>query len=198
MTVTHAAESSGVDSFLKMSPNEQEEIIRDMIESVGDDKEKRTEMEAMLRGLQRMNKDEEFTMFREMARDWLGGAPWDFFVKNSEEILDVMLAHERITNEEAEKYRDDKEAWTKILRVIWEDIGQLKDVEVRADAKLWLEWAPWDIFLRNSDEILKAMVLKGRVTPSQAETYSADEEAWLKELRSIWEEVSVAANNDEL
>ena len=52
--------------------------------------------------------------------------------------------------------------------------------------------------MRNSDEILKAMVLKGRVTPSQAETYSADEETWLKELRSIWEEVSVAANNDEL
>lgn len=100
----------------------------------------------------------------------------------------------------SEKRRAGPEATTPCLvcGVLWEDIGQLKDVEVRADAKLWLEWAPWDIFLRNSDEILKAMVLKGRVTPSQAETYSADEEAWLKELRSIWEEVSVAANNEEL
>ncbi|EJK65525.1 hypothetical protein THAOC_13599 [Thalassiosira oceanica] len=198
MTATHAAEPNAVDSFLKMSPAEQEEIIHEMIESVGDDPAKRAEMKAAMRGLQKMSRDEEFTKFKELARQWLGGAPWSFFVNNSEEILEVMLNHERITEEEAVLYRDDKEAWTKILRSLWEEIGQLKDVEVREGAKLWLDWAPWEVFVQNSNQILEAMVSKGRVTPSQAETFSADKEAWLNELRVIWTEVSIAANNEEL
>ncbi|EJK68314.1 hypothetical protein THAOC_10518 [Thalassiosira oceanica] len=136
-----------MELFMAMSPTEREETIRDLMEAVGDDPEKRADMELLLSklpavdaeqlknspggtrsSLKQMVQDDEFAKAREDAKQTLGGTPWDLFVENSDAILEATIASGQISPEQAATFKSDKEAWLKQLRVIWEDVA-LRDTK---------------------------------------------------------------------
>ena len=131
-----------MELFMGMSPSEREETIRELMEAVGDDPEKRAEMELLLSklpavdaeqlknspggmrsSLKQMVQDDEFAKARTDAKQSLGGTPWSLFVENSDAILEATIASGQISPEQAATFKSDNEAWLKQLRVIWEDVA---------------------------------------------------------------------------
>eukprot|EP00566_Odontella_aurita_P026334 CAMPEP_0113554378 /NCGR_PEP_ID=MMETSP0015_2-20120614/16117_1 /TAXON_ID=2838 /ORGANISM="Odontella" /LENGTH=186 /DNA_ID=CAMNT_0000455515 /DNA_START=225 /DNA_END=785 /DNA_ORIENTATION=- /assembly_acc=CAM_ASM_000160 len=132
-----------MEIFMGMSPEEREETIRALMEKVGDDPEKRAEMQLLLSklpamdgellknspagiqsDLKQMVHDDEFSKAKKDARQMLGGTKWEFFLENQAEILESVIASGQISPEQAAQFRTDKEAWIRQLRVIWEDVAK--------------------------------------------------------------------------
>ena len=128
-----------------MSPEEREETIQGLLEAVGDDPQKRAEMEALIaalpameaeqakRGTQQSNlkqmvQDDELAKAREDAREHLNGTPWSFFLENEAAILEATIASGQLSAEDIALFKTDKQMWLKQLRVIWEDAAKQQEL----------------------------------------------------------------------
>jgi hypothetical protein len=136
-----------MEIFMAMAPEEREETIRGLMEAIGDDPEKRAEMESLVSklpalheeqlrnspdgvasSLNQMVKDDELAKARADARRQLDGTSWEFFVENRAAILDATIAGGQLSPEDVVRFRTDDEAWLKQLRVIWEDVVDKKEL----------------------------------------------------------------------
>lgn len=62
--------------------------------------------------------------------------------------------------------------------------------KARRDARKQLDGTSWEFFAENQAAILEATIAGGQLSPEDAALFKTDEEAWLKQLRVIWEDVA--------
>eukprot|EP00591_Stephanopyxis_turris_P013880 CAMPEP_0195541074 /NCGR_PEP_ID=MMETSP0794_2-20130614/50899_1 /TAXON_ID=515487 /ORGANISM="Stephanopyxis turris, Strain CCMP 815" /LENGTH=209 /DNA_ID=CAMNT_0040675159 /DNA_START=8 /DNA_END=637 /DNA_ORIENTATION=- len=130
-----------MEIFMGMSPTEREETIRGLMKAVGDDPEKRKEMEYIISqlpameqdqinagggdsSLKQMIQDDENAKAKEAARKQLDGMSWEDFWANQAVILDNVIANGDLRPEDAILFKTDEEAWKATLRRMWEDLAQ--------------------------------------------------------------------------
>lgn len=133
---------ASLEIFMGMSPAEREEAIRGLMDAVGDDPQKRAEMEDLLKKLpaldaeqlknspggnvhssiQQMVHDDEIAKAKQDARKMLDGTTWEFFWENQEAILESTIASGQLSAEDAALFKADTRAWKKQLRVIFDDL----------------------------------------------------------------------------
>lgn len=128
-----------MEIFVGMSPEEREETIRDLMATVGDDEDKRREMETLIKmlpemesndssssSLKQMIRDDEIAKAKHQASEMLDGSDWGSFWGNQEEILEAVVASGQLRPEDAALFKTDEEAWKKQLRIIWDDLQKQK------------------------------------------------------------------------
>ena len=136
---------ASLEIFLGMSPEEREDTIKDLMESVKT-KEQKKEMKDLLDKLSAMDaeqlqnsptgvqssikqliRDDEVAKAKQNARQMLNdknlGDSWKFFLDNEEQILAATIQSGQLTPEQIATFRTDKDAWKKQMRVIWEDLN---------------------------------------------------------------------------
>mmetsp|Transcript_25494 Transcript_25494/g.40026 ORF Transcript_25494/g.40026 Transcript_25494/m.40026 type:complete len:182 (-) Transcript_25494:120-665(-) len=132
-----------MEIFMGMSPEEREDTIRGLLETVGDDPKARAEMELIISklpaleaeqvadgdgklasSLKQMVQDDELAKARQNAKKQMGGVSWKFFLENEEAILEATIAGGQLRPEDAALFKTDKNAWLKQLRIIWEDVAK--------------------------------------------------------------------------
>ena len=62
--------------------------------------------------------------------------------------------------------------------------------KARQNAKKQLDGTSWEFFLENEEAILEATLAGGQLRPEDAALFKTDKDAWLKQLRVIWEDVA--------
>ena len=77
-------------------------------------------------------------------------------------------------------------------------LDQMVQDDEFAKAKENLGTTPWDFFVENADALLEATIAGGKISPEEAATFKTDKEAWLKQLRIIWEDVATEDTKEEL
>jgi len=68
----------------------------------------------------------------------------------------------------------------------------LRDDELakaRRDAQQMMGGVSWDFFVENQAMILEATIAGGQISSKDAAKFQADEQAWMKQLRVIYEDV---------
>jgi len=134
---------AAMEIFMGMAPEERASTIKGLMEAVGDDPQKRAEMELIISklpaldeetlknspagvhsSLKQMIQDDEFAKAQRDARQQLGGVSWEFFVENQAAILDATIQSGQLSAEDAARFKTDDEAWMEQLRVIWEDVAK--------------------------------------------------------------------------
>mmetsp|Transcript_5237 Transcript_5237/g.7563 ORF Transcript_5237/g.7563 Transcript_5237/m.7563 type:complete len:176 (+) Transcript_5237:80-607(+) len=130
-----------MEIFMRMSPEERESTIQGLMEAVGDDPEKRKEMELIISklpaveqeqlkknggssSLNDMIQEDEFAKAKHEAKKQLNGIDWESFWAMQEEVLESVIAAGQVSPEDAAHFKTDEEAWKKQLRTIWEDLQQ--------------------------------------------------------------------------
>ena len=136
---------AAMEIFMGMAPDERASTIKGLMEAVGDDPQKRAEMELIISklpaldeetlknspagvhsSLKQMIQDDEFARAQRDARQQLDGVSWEFFVENRAAILDATIQSGQLSAEDAARFKTDDEAWMEQLRVIWEDVAKSK------------------------------------------------------------------------
>ena len=134
-----------MEIFMGMSPEEREDTIRGLLESVGDDPKARAEMELIISklpaldaeqvaggklasDLKQMVQDDQVAKARQNAKKQLDGTSWEFFLENEEAILEATIAGGQLRPEDAVLFKMDKKAWLGQLRVIWEDVAKREEL----------------------------------------------------------------------
>lgn len=134
---------AAMEIFMGMAPEERASTIKGLMEAVGDDPQKRAEMELIVStlpaldeetlknspagvhsSLKQMIQDDEFAKAKNDARQQLDGVSWEFFVENQAAILDATIQSGQLSAEDAARFKTDDEAWMEQLRVIWEDVAK--------------------------------------------------------------------------
>ena len=134
---------AAMEIFMGMAPEERASTIKGLMDAVGDDPQKRAEMEFIISklpaldeetlknspagvhsSLKQMIQDDEFAKAQRDARQQLDGVSWEFFVENRAAILDATIQSGRLSAEDAARFKTDDEAWMEQLRVIWEDVAK--------------------------------------------------------------------------
>ena len=62
--------------------------------------------------------------------------------------------------------------------------------KARQDAKRQLDGMSWEFFVQNEAAILEATLAGGQLSPEDAALFKTDRDAWLRQLRVIWEDVA--------
>ena len=138
---------AAMEIFMGMAPEERASTIKGLMAAVGDDPQKRAEMELIISklpaldeetlknspagahsSLKQMVQDDEFAKARRDARQQLDGTSWEFFVENQAAILDATIQSGQLSPEDAARFKTDEEAWLKQLRVIWEDVAKKQEL----------------------------------------------------------------------
>ncbi len=91
---------------------------------------------------------------------------------------------------EAEQVADGKLA-SSLKQMVQDD----ELAKARQNAKKQMGGVSWEYFLENEEAILEATIAGGQLRPEDAALFKTDKNAWLKQLRIIWEDV---AKSDEL
>ena len=133
---------ASLEIFMGMSPEEKEGAITGLLNAVGNDPVQRAEMEDLLKKLLKLSNDEQLkaspggihSSIQQMIRDdeiakakqdaakMLDGTSWEFFSDNHEAILDSTIASGQLSTEDAARFKKDKKAWKKQLRIIYDDV----------------------------------------------------------------------------
>mmetsp|Transcript_4295 Transcript_4295/g.12119 ORF Transcript_4295/g.12119 Transcript_4295/m.12119 type:complete len:187 (-) Transcript_4295:220-780(-) len=138
---------AAMEIFMGMAPEERASTIKGLMEAVGDDPQKRAEMELIISklpaldeemlknspagahsSLKQMIQDDEFAKAQKDARQQLDGVSWEFFLENQAAILDATIQSGQLSPEDAARFKTDDEAWLKQLRVIWEDVAKKQEL----------------------------------------------------------------------
>ena len=120
-----------LEIFMAMSDQERQETIQGLMEAVGYDPSKRSEMEMLVKmlpqmqeggGLPEMILEDEFRKAQHEARRQIEGQDWDSFWAVQAEILDATIASGQLTPEQAAHFKTDEEAWKAQLKTIYDDL----------------------------------------------------------------------------
>ena len=131
-----------------MSPEEAQEAFAEVLEMMGEDKddpemleaiqEVMREMENMNTGddvkyrLSSMTMEEEVAQATEVALEMISTSEWDVIYNKREDILDSVIASDKMSAEDAALYKSDAAAWEKELKHIWEELqSQANDAGTR-------------------------------------------------------------------
>ena len=141
-TVTETDILNAMEIFVGMSKKEREETIQGLMATAKGDAKKEAEMEFLLSrvneleasgSLKQMIRDDEIQKAKREASRQLDGRDWDSFWAMQGEILQATLESGQLSQEDADRFRTDEEAWKKQLRIIWEDLQPKQ----QSDAELW-------------------------------------------------------------
>ena len=130
---------ASLEIFMGMSPEEKEGAITGLLDAVGNDPVQRAEMEDLLKKLLKLSNDEqlkaspggihssiqqldEIAKAKQDAAKMLDGTSWEFFWDNEEVILDSAISSGQMIAEDAARFKKDKKAWKKQLRIIYDDV----------------------------------------------------------------------------
>lgn len=137
-----------MEAFALMSPEEAQEAFAEVLEMMGEDKddpemleaiqEVMREMENMNTGddvkyrLSSMTMEEEVAQATEVALEMISTSEWDVIYNKREDILDSVIASDKMSAEDAALYKSDAAAWEKELKYIWEELqSQANDAGTR-------------------------------------------------------------------
>lgn len=137
-----------MEAFALMSPEEAQEAFAEVLEMMGEDKddpemleaiqEVMREMESMNTGedvkyrLSSMTMEEEVAQATEVALEMISTSEWDVIYNKREDILDSVIASDKMSAEDAALYKSDAAAWEKELKYIWEELqSQANDAGTR-------------------------------------------------------------------
>ena len=133
---------ASLEIFMGMSPEEKDDAITGLLDAVGNDPVQRAEMEDLLKKLLKLSNDEQFkaspggihSSIQQMIKDdeiakakqdaakMLDGTSWKDFWSNEAAILDSTIASGQLSAEDAARFKKDKKAWKKQLRIIYDDV----------------------------------------------------------------------------
>ena len=137
-----------MEAFALMSPEEAQEAFAEVLEMMGEDKddpemleaiqEVMREMENMNTGddvkyrLSSMTMEEEVAQATEVALEMISTSEWDVIYNKREDILDSVIASDKMSAEDAALYKSDAAAWEKELKYIWDELqSQANDAGTR-------------------------------------------------------------------
>mmetsp|Transcript_24206 Transcript_24206/g.26730 ORF Transcript_24206/g.26730 Transcript_24206/m.26730 type:complete len:180 (-) Transcript_24206:166-705(-) len=128
-----------MEIFMGMSTEERGKAIQGLMDTIGDDPQKRKEMELIISKLPAVEQEQivkrgqagnlndmiqadEFAKAKHEAKKKLGGIEWESFWAMQEEVLESVIASGQVSPEDAARFKTDEEAWKKQLKTIWLDL----------------------------------------------------------------------------
>jgi hypothetical protein len=117
-----------------MTPEEMEETMKDLTAMLGDDPETLAAVEEVMKEIQNMKvmdiksafkdliSEEEVAAATEEALIMLGQSSWEVIWEKNDFILEAVIQSGQMSAEDAAKFKSDKDAWEKELRLIWSEL----------------------------------------------------------------------------
>uniref|UniRef100_A0A7S1Z6I9 Uncharacterized protein n=1 Tax=Ditylum brightwellii TaxID=49249 RepID=A0A7S1Z6I9_9STRA len=125
---------AAMEIFLDMSPEEMEDVMKDLTLVLGDDPETLSAMEEVVKELSTMKifdlestlegiiTDEHVAAATHNALEAIGKAEWTTIWSNQELILEAVIQSGQISPEDAATFKTDEKAWENELKVIWNEL----------------------------------------------------------------------------
>lgn len=127
-----------MEIFIRMSKEEREETIKNLMAAVENDPHGKKEMETLIKMLPEMNEDgnlkfmvqeDEIQKAKQAAQQQLHGQTWESFWSMQAQILESTLASGQISPQDAARFKTDEDAWKAQMRVIWDDLQVQKQTQ---------------------------------------------------------------------
>eukprot|EP00980_Cylindrotheca_fusiformis_P011386 scaffold2638_cov114-Cylindrotheca_fusiformis.AAC.14 len=132
-----------LEIFQRMSPEEMEETVLELMKQMDDDPDGRAELESLLndilpelklqqqqdqdqqqqqQNLKQMIEEDEIAVATQDALRLLSGSSWEDLWAKQDIVLEGVLNSGQLTPEDAALFKSDKAAWKEQLKFIWDEL----------------------------------------------------------------------------